>query len=125
MASLKNDIDFIGAGEASSVTITFMVDEDYQGDCIINYAEIFRADDDNDPSNPYPVDEDSTPGDNQGDDELANDGEIVDTDTGMPQDDDADSDDYDPEKILIQQEVDLALSKLYTRVLHDANSNNV
>ena len=122
VASLNNDIDFIGAGELASVNIIFQIDPDYQGTDIINYAEITGADNDNNPASPNVDDEDSTPGDNQGDDELANDGEIVDSQTGALQDDDPDSDDYDPAPIQIQQEFDLALIKNYTG-FNDLNTN--
>ena len=114
VASLINDIPFIGVGEVESVNITFQVDPTFQGLQIINYAEISAADDNDDPTDGMPMDADSNPGDNQGDDETANDGEITDTDDGSLQDDDADSDDYDPEAIDIHQEFDLALDKTYS-----------
>ena len=75
VAEANNVIPFIGIGESVTTTVTFTVDPSFMGTTIVNYSEISEADDDNDPNNGFADDADSTPDDNQGDDELANDGE--------------------------------------------------
>ncbi len=121
----NNDINQINPGEKESINISFIVDENLMLDQLVNYAEIFSADDDNNPNNGVASDEDSTPFDNQGDDELIYDGQLVDSDNGFFIDDDLDSDDYDPALISIMQEFDLALKKEYAYHIESDGNNMI
>ena len=71
----------------------------------VNNAEITSFDDDNNTATPAPTDEDSTPGDNQGDDEKPTDNDIDDEAPGTPgtSDNPNDADDYDPAMVMIDQ----------------------
>ncbi len=102
VASLNNEIGFIGVGQSEVVSITFTVDASFMGESITNDAEIASADDDTDPTNTPPTDEDSTPGDNGNPNDPNND-DITDTTGG---------DDQDPETIPVVQTFDLALTKV-------------
>ena len=113
-ASLLNEIPFIAAGDNEIVTISFTIDPDFTGASLTNNAEIAAADDDTDPNNAPPVDEDSTPNDNSGTPaETGTNDELSDDSTGGA-DDPNDHDDYDPETIMVTQEFDLAITKVYT-----------
>ncbi len=93
----------LAAGAVDSTTIDLLIDPGFEGDSLVNNAEIFSA--------AGGSDDDSTPGNNANDPaELANDNEIVDSDTGALQDDDTDEDDFDPARITVDR-YDLALSK--------------
>ena len=99
----------IAAGASATVTITLTIDANFMGTSLVNYAEISDAD------NALGLpDEDSTPGDNQGDDELGTDNDVDDEAPGTPgvADNPADNDDYDPAGITVTQEFDLALTKV-------------
>ncbi len=91
VASITN----LNAGESIDLSITLMINSDFMGDSIENWAEI--AVDDGD-------DADSTPDSTNG------------TDTESPEDDEVDNtngdeDDHDPEEIEVEQIYDLALIK--------------
>ena len=126
-ATMVNEIPVIAVDDSETVTITFTIDASFQGSAIINDAEIaFATAIDN--SGVNTVDEDSEVNNNSGDlSELGTTVEGVtypgtnnEYDDERPSapgtmDDANDSDDYDPELIIVTQEVDLALRKLYTR----------
>jgi uncharacterized repeat protein (TIGR01451 family) len=101
----------IASGASATVTITLTIDANFMGTSLVNYAEISAA------NNALGLpDEDSTPGDNQGTDELGTDNDIDDEAPGTPgvADNPADNDDYDGAVIAITQEFDLALTKVLT-----------
>ncbi len=94
------NISEIKAGENVTITVTFRIQEDFQGDSIVNVAEIESAENDYDLN-----DTDSIPGDKQCDNnnhDLDNDNDQADTDG---------CDDLDPAPITIEQHFDLALVK--------------
>ncbi len=103
IATLNNLIGFIPAGGSASEFITLTIDNNFMGDCIINFAEITGADDDNDPSTPGRADLDSTPDSDQTNDIVGGDN-ILDNSNN-------DEDDHDLTKVDVVQIYDLALSK--------------
>ena len=102
-AMLLNEIPFIAAGDNEVITITFTIDQAYQGSSLTNNAEISSASDtDGGPNTP---DVDSTPGSEDGTTDDPDNDDVANTTGG---------DDYDPETIMIGQVFDLALTKVYT-----------
>ncbi|MEM8584078.1 MAG: SdrD B-like domain-containing protein [Bacteroidota bacterium] len=99
----------LASGDSVMLVINFEVSADALAGDYFNYAEITAADDDNDPMNTPPTDEDSTPGDNQGDDETGTDNDIDDDfpDTPGTVDNPMDSDDYDPAPFRIILDIEL------------------
>ena len=86
-ATLNTPISSIASGESSTVSITFTVDADFMGTQITNVAQISDFEDANGDT---PMDEDSTPNNDDGDQS---------------------EDDEDPETINLGQTFDLALIK--------------
>ncbi len=106
-------LDTLASADSISVDLVLTIDETFMGTELVNYAEITSFDDDNDPTTDPPVDEDSTPGDNQGLDEVETDNDIDDDGVGgngIP-DNPLDNDDYDPAILPVTQTFDLALTK--------------
>ena len=109
----SHTITTLASGASASVDIEYEIDPNFQGTSIINDAEIVAADDDTDSTNTPPVDEDSTPGDDNGNpSETGTDNEIADDSNGGV-DDPTDEDDFDPAEITIGQVFDLALTKTF------------
>ncbi|MEM7575352.1 MAG: hypothetical protein AAF433_20765 [Bacteroidota bacterium] len=116
VATLDMPIASILAGQVEQLEITFMIDPGFAGGSIINTAEISDYDDDGNPSTPRPEDEDSIPGDNEGDDETGTDNNVDDDGpggNGTP-DNPSDADDFDPAEIMIQDmcEVEIIISDI-------------
>jgi len=97
LVTLNNPIGFLAAGSSISVSISFIIDPDFMGTSIENFAEI------TDPTNDGPEDVDSTP-----DTDDSNDGPSEDNDTNNTN---GDEDDHDPEVFEVEQTFDLALIK--------------
>ena len=93
------------SGMSTTVEITLQIDPNTFAASTVNYAEITSFDDDNNTATPAPIDEDSTPGDNQGDDEKPTDNDVDDEAPGTPgtTDNPNDADDYDPAMVMIDQ----------------------
>ena len=105
---MDNDLPTTGlvAGEMIMPTIDFVVSPDFQDTCLITYAEIVSATDENGQA---VTDIDSTPNDDRTDDTG---GEVnSSTDNTVDQTPPTDEDDHDPMKIEVQQIFDLALEK--------------
>jgi uncharacterized repeat protein (TIGR01451 family) len=108
----------LDVGGSEIVTITFRIDEDYQGDIIDDYAEISGADNvlglDDIDSTPDDIEDNDAGGqpETPADDMLGGDG------TGIPGDGVAgtDEDDHDPARIMVGQIFDLALVKTINTV---------
>ena len=98
---LLSPIANIPAGGSEVVSISFTIDNDFQGTSIINFAEIsFATDTDGSGVNTQDADSnaDDTPGDFVGgDNETGNNG--------------GDEDDHDPAEIAVEQTFDLAIDK--------------
>jgi uncharacterized repeat protein (TIGR01451 family) len=113
-ATLVDPIPFLGAGQTTTVLISFLIEEDYMDDRIINFAEISGA------NNELGLDDvDSTPdatenNDAGGQPESPADDSVSGDGTGTPGDGVAgtDEDDHDPALILVGQIFDLALTKV-------------
>jgi len=103
-ATLNTPIGFLAAGTSTSVDIDMVIDVNFMGTSITNYAEISEADDDTDPNNDPPTDIDSEPDADDSNDGPADDN-VTDGSNG-------DEDDHDPETIPIGQTFDLALTKV-------------
>jgi len=89
VAILNTAIPFIAAGDQETVTITFMVDPNFEGLTITNNAEILSAEL---ASGALAVDNDSSPNNDQGANPDPNDDDV---------DDQSGTDDYDPAVISI------------------------
>lgn len=85
-AVLRNPISSLDAGDSIILTITFEIDPQFEGNSIINDAEISSADDDADSGNTPPMDIDSTPNDNATPDDLNHDNDLSDINGGDDQD---------------------------------------
>ncbi len=103
-------IDTLAAGDSVAIDVTFNIDFEFEGDSIVNLAEITDADDDEDPDNDPPVDIDSVP-----DTDPDNDGDPKDDETDENGKDGGDEDDHDPEEVPLRIPLfDLALDKKLT-----------
>ncbi len=104
VATINNEIPFIAAGDDFVVPITFTVDANFQGDSIVNHAEIsFATEENGSPVNATDID--STPNDNM----SGPDG----------------TDDNDVEALAIQQTFDLALAKSFDSYIDNDNDGRV
>jgi uncharacterized repeat protein (TIGR01451 family) len=101
-AELLDPIEFLEDSTNVTLSISFVIDEDFMGTSITNAAEISFADDDEDPDNMDPEDSDSM-FDDENDDQVGGNDE-VDNDNG-------DDDDHDPETVEVIQIFDLSLNK--------------
>ncbi len=121
-------IPYLPEGGSDSLTISFIANEDAGTGYIANYAEIVIADNDTDDTNPYPIDEDSTPNadvndDPGGDPDTPADDEIDGDGTGAPgsNDPETDEDDHDGSQVFFIVK-DLSLGNL---VFHDKDNDGI
>jgi len=115
LATINTPIPDVTILEGSeTVSITFTIDPTFMGTSITNVAEISSADDDMDATNGIPMDVDSDP-DMTNDDTIGADN-VINNENG-------DEDDHDPETIVIAQEFDLALDKIFNGVFNDNDGN--
>jgi len=106
-------IPFIAAGGSETLEIILRIDPTFNGFELVNNAEIMSADDDGDPSTPAPMDEDSTPGDNENTPSELNTDNNVDDDCACApgsMDDPTDNDDYDPALIQVEPNLPIELA---------------
>ena len=107
------DLGGLGAGMTTTVDVDLAIDASFQGNELVNFAEISEAD------NALGLaDDDSTPDDDDtndagGNPDTASDVVVGGDGSGMPGDEDAgtDEDDHDPASVTIGQVFDLALTK--------------
>ncbi len=105
-------IDALAKADSVVIEVTFTIDAAFEGESIINWAEIAAADDDTDPDNTPPTDVDSTPDSENGNTDGEQADIVVDNATNQDGKDGGDEDDHDPETITMTPPVfDLALMK--------------
>jgi len=115
-AVLLNEINHIPSGDDAVVSITYIIDPNYQADSIRNWAEIsFATDTDGSGLNTTDVDSDADdtqfgPGGQETDDLVDDNINTGDAKDGVTP---TDEDDHDPVQIAIEQTFDLALSQAY------------
>ncbi len=114
IATLNTPIASLAAGASTQVSITFTIDSNYQGSTLVNTAEISEAS--NEAGLPdIDSQADANPNnDAGGSPEGASDNVTVGDGTGVPNDNEplSDEDDADPALVNVQQEFDLALTKV-------------
>ena len=123
-AMLSNEIPFLAPGEDAMVSITYVIDEDFQGNTITDWAEIsFATDTDGSATNTTDIDSqaDGVNFNQTGETNDLADDNINNQDGTMG----GDEDDHDPVQITVDQVFDLALSEVYSSFIDNDGDGQI